>query len=263
MLGRSVWFGVMAVFLGGMATGCSQKSPASSGLHYIDGSVGQVQASLARGGRLYDKWYKEIEAPAPKVSHSAYPTTAKYAEKPRANWRCKECHGWDYRGKEGAYASGKHFSGIKGISELAGESPERIIGILKDGTHQLDGKMSDVDFRDLANFVSAGQVDMDLYIDRESKKAHGDVERGEAYYQTVCANCHGADGTKIEKMPAMGKVANGNPWETLHKILNGQPLEEMPALRAMGREMPLASGMRVPADILAYTQTLPSKKPGK
>ena len=27
----------------------------------------------------------------------------------------------------------------------------------------------------------------------------------------------------------------GNPWEVMHKILNGQPGEQMPALRALDR----------------------------
>ena len=30
-------------------------------------------------------------------------------------WRCKECHGWDYAGKDGAYGSGDHRTGIVGV----------------------------------------------------------------------------------------------------------------------------------------------------
>ena len=38
------------------------------------------QASIARGGRLYDKWYKVIKAEAPKESHKLYPAeNKKYA----------------------------------------------------------------------------------------------------------------------------------------------------------------------------------------
>jgi thiosulfate dehydrogenase len=40
----------------------------------------------------------------------------------------------------------------------------------------------------------------------------------------------------------------GNPWEVMHKILNGQPDEEMPALRALDRQ--------VVADILSHMANL-------
>ena len=75
------------------------------------------------------------------------------------------------------------------------------------------------------------------------------ARRGSAFYGTVCANCHGKDGKKIDEMPPMGKVANANPWETLHKIMNGQPDEKMLALRAFPID--------ISVDILAYAQTLP------
>ncbi len=43
----------------------------------------------------------------------------------------------------------------------------------------------------------------------------------------------------------------GNPWEVMHKILNGQPGEEMPALRAFDRQVVL--------DIMAHMATLPKE----
>ena len=46
----------------------------------------------------------------------------------------------------------------------------------------------------------------------------------------------------------------GNPWEVMHKILNGQPGEPMPGLRA------LPDAERIIVDIMAHTQTLPKKK---
>ena len=35
---------------------------------------------------------------------------------------------------------------------------------------------------------------MDAYIDRASKMPKGDKEKGAAYYQTICAGCHGDSG---------------------------------------------------------------------
>ena len=77
-------------------------------------AAAEIQSSIIRGGKLYDKWYKVIKAEAPKKAHPAYPADRKYAKKPKSNWRCKECHGWDTMGKDGAYAKGKHSTGIKG-----------------------------------------------------------------------------------------------------------------------------------------------------
>jgi len=60
-------------------------------------SFAEDESSMARGGQLYDKWYNVIGADDPKKSQPAYPADKKYAGKPKANWRCKECHGWDGR----------------------------------------------------------------------------------------------------------------------------------------------------------------------
>jgi len=211
----------------------------------------EIQSNIARGGMLYDKWYAVLEQGKPEASHPAYPTDKKYADKPGSNWRCKECHGWDYQGKNGAYASGKHSTGIIGIQGMKGAGTGRIITILKGDVHQYADKLSDEDFHDLALFVNQGQVDMDKYIDRSGKTPKGNKARGEAYYNTICAKCHGKDGLSPKEMKPLG-AQMGNPWEVMHKILNGQPDSEMPALRAFPYE--------VTADIMAYMIGLPSKR---
>ncbi len=108
----------------------------------------------------------------------------------------------------------------------------------------------------LALFVSLGQVDMDQYIDRATKTARGNVERGARFYQTICAVCHGFDGKAInfkdeQKPEYIGTVGSENPWETLHKIRNGQPGVPMVSMRVL----PVQDAV----DILAYSQTLPTK----
>ncbi len=211
-------------------------------------SAQEVQSKLVFGGQLYDKWYKITSGKLPKGTHKSYGKKGKKSGK--ATWRCKECHGWDYKGKDGAYGKGSHFSGIKGIRGAVGMDPAKVVSILKDETHAFSEKyFSPDEFDALALFVSKGQVDMDKYIYLATKKVKGDSSRGMAFYNTVCANCHGKDGKKIDDMPALGKIAQGNPWETLHKTLNGQPDEKMPALRAFPID--------VSVDILAYAMTLP------
>ncbi len=215
-------------------------------------SAAELESSIARGGQLYDKWYAVIDADAPKASHPAYPAGKKYAKKAKSNWRCKECHGWDYYGKDGAYASGKHNTGIKGINGMAGADTVAIINVLQDKTHAYAGKMDAADFTDLANFVSRGQENMDQYIDRASKKPRGNAVKGEAYFNTLCAQCHGKNGDQPKDMKKTLGKQMGNPWEVMHKILNGQPAEQMPALRVLDRQ--------ITVDIMAHLATLPKKK---
>ena len=208
----------------------------------------EIESSIARGGQLYDKWYKVIDQKNPASSHQLYPGDKKYAGKPGANWRCKECHGWDYLGKDGAYSSGKHSTGIKGINNAAGKSTANIIKTLKSPEHGFANLLSDTDLTDLANFVSKGQINMDASIDRASKKPNGDSARGQVYYNTICANCHGKDGKKPDDMKPFA-AQMGNPWEVMHKILNGQPAEQMPALRALDHQ--------IITDIMSHMATLP------
>lgn len=211
----------------------------------------EIESSIARGGLIYDKWYKVVGVEAPKESHKSYPTDKKYAAKPKANWRCKECHGWDYMGKDGAYSSGKHHSGIVGINGANDKSVNDIVSVLKADSHGYAGKLNDADLNDVALFVSKGQIDMDQYIDRKSKAPKGDKAKGEVYFNTICAKCHGKDGLQPKEMKPFG-AQMGNPWEVMHKILNGQPGEKMPALRALDHQ--------IAVDIMAHMTTLPTKR---
>lgn len=207
-------------------------------------------SSIARGGRLYDKWFKVVGAPKPQKTHPAWPAS-NTKKKGNATHRCKSCHGWDLMGKDGAYASGSYKTGIGGLKHMAGALNDKVITVMKDSTHGYSGRMSEQDFTDLANFVTKGQIDIDAIIERESKIAKGDKGRGERYYNTVCAGCHDKSGKKPKDMPPLGKLANKNPWEIIQKIQNGQPDEPMPAMRAFD--------LQVSVDILSYLQTLPKE----
>jgi thiosulfate dehydrogenase len=212
----------------------------------------EMESSLMRGGLLYDKWYKVIGEKAPGEKHPLYPADGKYASKASSNWRCKECHGWDYKGKDGAYSEGKHYTGIKGINGMYGGDPANVVALLKDSKHGYGDKLEDADLQDLANFVTKGQMDTGKYIDSGTKMPkNGNSAKGAAYYNTICAKCHGMDGTEPDDMKkSLGKQM-GNPWEVMHKIMNGQPDEEMPALRALDPQ--------VTVDIMSHITTLPKK----
>jgi mono/diheme cytochrome c family protein len=214
-----------------------------------------LSASIARGGRLYDHWQKETSARTPTVRHPAYPKESSKAAVPGVNWRCKECHGWDYKGADGVYGKGLHRTGIKGIRALAGGEPQEVIELLMDKNHRYHGTrwflapLDLQDLTDLANFVSYGQVDVDDYIDPRTGAAKGDPERHKDEFNVLCATCHGKDGKGLVTGKNIGDVARQNPWEALHKIRNGHPNEAMPALHILNPTLLV--------DILAYTQTLP------
>lgn len=214
----------------------------------VPANAAEEASSIARGGRLYDKWFAENKAAKPGDDHPAYPVKGgKYGKD--ASWRCKECHGWDYRGKDGAYAKGGHATGIPGIAVAAGKDPKAIADMLRAKPHgYTDEQLSAKDVSDLALFVSKGQVDMAKYID--GGKPKGDAGKGEAHFNTLCAGCHGVDGKKITTGPALGSVAD-NGYEMLHKLLNGQPAEAMPSLRTLDPQ--------IAVDIVAHLQTLPKQ----
>lgn len=212
----------------------------------------EMLASVTRGGRLYGNWSRETGRQPPAGPHPAWRGKVEDDAQARGTWTCRECHGWDYMGKDGASATGRHFTGTKGIRGAAGMEPAKVVAILGDANHRFADLLSRRDLLDLANFVSAGQIDMYGPIDRGSGKITGAGERYAPHYQTMCATCHGADGRRVRTMPPLGRVVREEPWRALHSVLNGHPGEAMPPLRAFSGEM--ASG------ILAYAQGLPTRR---
>lgn len=209
----------------------------------------ETDSSVARGGRLYDKWWGENKAAKPTGDHAAYPVKGgKYGGE--ASWRCKECHGWDYKGKDGAYAKGGHATGIKGIQGAAGKDVAAVAALLRDKNHgYTEAQLSTRDAADLALFVSRGPAGVAKVLTADNK-AKGDGTKGEAYFNTLCAGCHGVDGKKVKDGPPLGSVAE-NGAEMMHKVLYGQPGEAMPAL--------LTLDIQIGADLATHLTKLPAK----
>lgn len=213
------------------------------------------RADLKSGGLLYDKWFK-LTGSKPEGTHPAYPAEGKQSGD--STWRCKECHGWDYVGKDGRYGSGSHFTGIPGLLDSRNKEPEALYSALS-GTgspHDFSKEINE-DFRwALVKFIKEGQMDMRPYLDK-SGQAKGSVTAGQALYGKNCEKCHGADGNAIdfngkkEGLQGVGFLTNDNPQESLHKIRWGHPGSEMPS---MVTDAGLSDQETV--DILAYSQTL-------
>ena len=216
--------------------------------------------AIAEGGRIYDKWWKELRLEKPGTTHYSYPAAGK--KQGSASWRCKECHGWDYKGNKGAYSKGSHKTGIKGIRNAVTMSDKEIIAILKNKIHGYDKVMPDAALAQLANFVKNGQVDIARYLNKKTLMANGNKKTGKGFFNKTCKECHGSDGRKINfKTPLnpeyLGTVATKNPVETIHKFRNGNPNTFV-----NGKAMPNMNkilSLKEQIDLLSYLQTLPVK----
>lgn len=217
---------------------------------------GYTKADLVQGALLYDHWPKVIDKNPSTGNHPLYPEASK--KKGVTTWRCKECHGWDYIGKEGRYKSGSHFTGISGIDKAKGKSAEKVYASLKDSAnkHDFSTMMSDEDLWALTRFIKEGAYDIAGAINTDGK-ASGDSSKGKGMFAASCLDCHGAGGneydfeSKKEGIQGVGFLANDNPQETLHKILWGNPGTDMPSLIVDG-----SKDFKDAVDILTFSQTL-------
>ena len=221
--------------------------------------AGFVLADAVRGGKLYDSWWEVNGAPEPTGDHPLYPAIGQQSGS--ETFRCNECHGLDYKGLDGAYGSGSHFTGIRGVfgSTL---SPRQIFELLKadpatvpNGHHMNAFGMSDRDLWDVAKFTAISVVDTDVYISPGGSFI-GDDFIGNFSFSAVCSSCHGLNGTRLDFSDGMtpeyvGTVANENPWEFLHHVRFGHPGTPMPSIDLLGWSVQDA------ADIGAYAASLP------
>ncbi|WP_081914481.1 c-type cytochrome [Thermus caliditerrae] len=217
---------------------------------------------IQRGGQLYDHWIKAKGVEAPAGDHPLWALQNTNTRKGTDTWRCKECHGWDYLGKDGAYGSGSHFTGFAGVLQVRDKSLEEILALLKGSKnpkHDFSPYLSQEDLEDLALFLKYGTWDPRTAVDYKAKKplkANPDLAQGRSIYR-VCASCHGEEGKNInfgtEEAPEyVGTLAKDNPQEILHKIRIGQPGNfVMPGFSFLSLDQL--------QDLLAYLQTLPSK----
>ena len=219
-----------------------------------------TESPVTEGGRLYDKWWEAIGADKPEGDHPLWATQSTSKTSGADTWRCKECHGWDYRGADGAYGSGSHFTGFKGVlgaKEMSAEDLTAWLSGVKNPDHDFSSQLSEAQLGMLASFIKSGTVDVSTYVNAD-KTVNGDSQHGAALFGAVCVRCHGADGKILnfgdESEPEfVGTVATENPWEAFHKSSVGQPGTDMPAGLNFGWSL------QDIADLVAYLQTLPAK----
>ena len=56
------------------------------------------------GAQLYDKWYALLKTTPPDENMPIWERQTTNTRSGPDTWRCAECHGWDYKGSEGAYS---------------------------------------------------------------------------------------------------------------------------------------------------------------
>jgi len=215
-----------------------------------------------RGGLLYNDWMKGLNVEVPAADQPLWATQTTNTRTGKDTWRCKECHGWDYLGKDGAYGKGSHATGFVGVIQVVGTDPAEILSALKGSTnpdHDFSTVMDDQALTDMALFLSEAVLDSASFIDADKKAVGGNLENGKVIYDQNCASCHGADGTAINFGDAaapmfVGPKSLDNPWEVVHKSRFGLP-GEMPALASVTMES------QDYIDLLAYSQSLPSVSP--
>jgi thiosulfate dehydrogenase len=219
-----------------------------------------TEPMVSGGGPLYDKWWAVIGADEPTTDQPLWQTQTTNTLTGADTWRCKECHGWDYKGVDGAYGSGSHLTGFKGVLNAASMSAEELTAWLtgqKNPDHDFSKVMGEAYLKALVTFMQQETMDVAAYINAD-KTVNGDPARGKLKFNGTCAACHGLDGLKINFGDAsepeyVGTIAADNPWEFFHKASLGHPGEPMPAGRALGWSPEYI------ANILAFAQTLPTK----
>ncbi len=246
----------------------------------IDTNTAFVNANIAGadiidGGLAYDKWWVAYRGTVePLIDHPLWSTQTTNTRTGSVTWRCKECHGWDYQGKDGAYGpTNSHFTNFIGVSGAREKNPADVFCTIKSlENHAFGDVMTDSNILDLTAFIvdfggqSEGIIDYNVVLNSDDlSTGDGSVGGpGDQNYNDVdgcgSTDCHGIDGTQNAGNEfSIGDVALDNPWEFLHKIRYGQPGANMPS-GISDSNLEFQPQM---ADILAYAQTqLPQQNPG-
>ena len=176
------------------------------------------------GAMRYDTWWTPAGLPEPVGTNPIYPPIGQQSGSD--TWRCTECHGWDYKGRDGAYGSGVHYTGIKGVLGST-KLPAQMFQSIKVVHGYGAAGMSDQDIWYIVEFLQNYLFDMGGFIDPGGQFV-GDSDAGRYNYLIAngahnCRHCHG------ESPPELEVVAGADPWQFLHKLMFGHPGAVMPS----------------------------------
>ncbi len=255
-LTKYILLGLMSIMLAMFSIACEDEEDT-----FVDDNIDA--ADEVRGGLLYDKWWAVNGATAPTTDLAQWSTQTTNSRSGSDTWRCKECHGWDYQGVAGAYSSGSHKTGFAGVYAARLEPADHVFEHIETEAHDFSAVLSDDDLLDLTKFITTELINVGTYVDLTTKASNGDATAGKVLYESTdattgggCITCHGENGLTLnfgstDDPEYLGGLANGNPWETLHKIRFGHPGSLMPSTVAKGLTTAEAN------NIMSYAQTLP------
>jgi len=212
------------------------------------------RADMRVGGLLYDNWVK-VRNVTLTVTHPLYPKQGNMNGS--MTWRCTECHGWDYLGKDGSFGKGFFFTGIKGVFDARSKTPEELFAILTDrgSNHDFALYLSHSDIWAIVKFIREGLSDVKKAINPDGS-INGDARQGEKLYLLNCEACHGSRGNSLyikeylEGAHGVGWEAHSSPAEVLHKLLYGHVDIRMPSVWYYNKLT-----LKEAVDILSYCQT--------
>src|SRR3972149_4983879 len=253
----------IGLLFAGILAGCATTQPEASPTEIpqnISPESPELVGDPVRCGLLYDKWWGVLGLDAPTTDQNLWKTQTTNTRTGADTWRCKECHGWDYKGVDGAYGSGSHKTGFKGVLDAATMSAEDLTAWLtgkKNPEHDFSQAMGEAYIQALVTFMQKETFDSAAYINADGT-VNGDPARGQVKFEATCAACHGLDGKKMNFGDAaepeyVGTVAADNPWEFFHKVSFGHPGVPMPAGIGLGYTL------EDRANLAADAQTLPTK----
>ena len=144
-----------------------------------------TSADRVTGGLLYDKWWKAAGLAEPTGNHPLWasrPDTTSNTRTGPDTWRCKECHGWDYKGVSGAYGTGSHKTGVAGIFGTT-KTAQELFDLIK--THHSYGTagLSDTNIWDLAKSKIRGHINYYGYKINATKIHHFHSEAVKSLYK--------------------------------------------------------------------------------
>jgi cytochrome c553 len=254
-MNRWTWIGsfIIMIFLA-LFVFSAGRPAAASGLE-------QQKSALRLGGELYDNWFASMNKQPPSGN---MPLWAKQTTNTRSGsdtWSCVTCHGWDYQGKDGAYRSGSNYTGFPGVLAASKKDPKVILDQLtgkSDPDHNFSALIDADGLNALVEFITKGLIDDNQFINPVSLEViGGDATAGKQLYESVCAACHGKDGTTIKFRfegldGTLGTLAVLDPWRFLHKTRYGTPGTPMGKVVGVDQQWTAQQGR----DVLLYAQTL-------
>ncbi|MCH7663002.1 MAG: hypothetical protein IH859_03920 [Chloroflexi bacterium] len=217
-----------------------------------------------RGAQLYDNWFVMLDQLPPAGDQPLWGTQDSNERSGTVTWRCSTCHGWDYKGVDGALGPGsQEYTGFPGVFDVVGSSGNEILAAL-DGTqnpaHNFFEHINRRALLDIIAFLRTKLVDVDLIIDNQDQSSFGIAAYGRGLFGLSCTQCHGEDGSALNFASAVSPafiadVALEDPWRFIHIVRFGSPLLIDHAFESSDWSLQNV------ADTLAYAQSLPPGDP--